>query len=128
MARINIEDSLFKEKAFEKLMFKLGSRREALGAIVEAFMLAQNHYTTEDNDRLIPLDDWKREEIADEIIECGFAEIRIKGIYVRGSAEQFSWLIQRQEAGKSSARLKAERKLTEVNDRSTTVNGSQPLT
>lgn len=131
MARINIEDSLFKERSFEKLMFKLGSRRAAIGAIVEVFMLAQKHYLSEANDRLIPIDDWKREEISDEIIECGFAEIRTKGIYVRGSKEQFSWLIQRQEAGRKGGLAKSNKKnlsLATDSDRLPDVSDSKPLT
>ena len=128
MARINIEDSLFKEKAFEKLVIKLGGRRQALGALVELWMVAQKFYLTTVNDRMIPLNEWTREELCDELIECGFAEHRDNGIYVRGSEKQFSWLVQRSDAGKSSARIKAEKKSTTVNDRPTTVNGSQPLT
>lgn len=127
MARINIEDTLFKEKRFEKLILKLGSRRAAIGALIEAFMLAQKHYLTTVNDRLIPLNDWELEEIGNEIIDCGFAEIREKGVYVKGSDKQFSWLLQRSEAGKRSAQIKAQKRSTTVNDRSTTVDGSQPL-
>ena len=153
VARLNIEDSLFKELGFSKLTIKLGSRREALGALVEAFLLAQKHFGSIENNRLIPLSEWENEEIAKEIIECGFATINEKGVYVRGSDEQFAWLIQKSEAGKSKSPAKleqlaaarrsksnksSERKLngserdrTELNgserDR-TELNGSEPLT
>jgi hypothetical protein len=131
MARINIDDSLFKEAGFFDLAIKLGSRRIALGAMVEAFILAQKHFLAESSDRLIPLSEWKREKISDEIIECGLAEVREKGIYVRGSKEQFSWLIQRSEAGKKGGLAKANKKelsLATVSDRQAEVNGSKPLT
>jgi len=131
MARINIDDSLFKEAGFFDLAIKLGSRRIALGAMVEAFILAQKHFLAESSDRLIPLSEWKREKISDEIIECGLAEVREKGIYVRGSKEQFSWLIQRSEAGKKGGLAKANKKelsLATASDRQAEVNGSKPLT
>lgn len=132
MARINIEDSIFKEKAFEKLVLRLGSRRAALGALVEAFMLAQKHYLTTVNDRLIPLNEWEREEMGNDLLDCGFCVQKENGIYVRGSEEQFKWLLQRSEAGKTSARNKqhlAENPVERpLNDRPTTADGSQPLT
>jgi hypothetical protein len=107
MARINIEDSLFKHNGFTKLLLKLGSRRAALGALVEAFMLAQEHFLSDASERLIPLSEWKRQEIADEIIESGLAEVREKGIYVFGSNEQFAWLLQKQNAGRKGGIAKA---------------------
>jgi hypothetical protein len=127
VARINIEDSLFKEKSYGKLMLKLGSQRMALGALVEAFSLAQKHYLNVDNDRLIPLDEWEREDMGNELIECGFAEVRKKGIYVRGSEAQFSWLLQRSDAGKKSQKIKAEKASATVDDRQRPSDGSQPL-
>lgn len=130
MARINIEESLHKDKRFEKLMFKLGSKRMALGALVEAYILAQQFYLTSVNARLIPLDVWSEQEIAPEILECGLAEIRENGVYVCGADEQFAWLIQKSEAGKKSgasrAKKTSERPLTSVNSRSTSVNVSEP--
>lgn len=128
MARINIEDTLFKEKSFEKLLLKLGSKRAALGALVEAFILAQKWYKATASDRLIPLHEWKREEIADELIEVGFAEIREHGVYVRGSEEQFAWLLQRQEAGAKGGAKKAENRLATASDRQPTVSGVYPPT
>jgi hypothetical protein len=98
MARINIEDSLFKEKAFEKLMFKLGSKRLALGALVESFALAQEYYLKSEN-HLIPIDAWNREEIGFELIECGFAHVEGDFVRVRGAETQFNWLVKCQKSG-----------------------------
>lgn len=124
MARINIEDSLFKDGRFIDLAIKLGSRRSALGALMEAFIIAQEFYLSTDNDRLVPIKEWERQRIAPEIVEVGLAEKREHGIYVHGSDKQFGWLIQRSEAGK---RNKGQKKETTVNDRSTEPNGSNPL-
>lgn len=130
MARINIEDDLFKKKGFEKLMLKLGSKRSALGALIEAWMLAQKHYLNEENDRLIPFDEWESEEISDEIISCGLAEKKSKGVYIKGSEDQFSWLLQKQEAGKKGGRPKnqAENSKPSETERLSSESGSNPLT
>jgi hypothetical protein len=108
LARINIEDSLFKEVGFTELAILLGSRTMALGALMEAFMLAQEHYLNEENDRLIPLSEWKRNKIRPEVIESGMAVLLEKGVYVRGSKEQFLWLIQKAEAGRKGGLKRAE--------------------
>lgn len=103
MARINIEDGIYKDHRFLNLIIKLGSIDTALGAVVRAWSLAQKHFLNEENGRLIPLSEWKKQSISDEIINTGLAEVREKGIYVEGSNEQFSWLLQKQAAGKKSA-------------------------
>lgn len=141
MSRVNIDDSLYKDDSFIKLIIKVQSKRIAIGMVVEAFTLAQEHYLTTANDRLIPLNEWKRNGLADELIEVGFAEVQDKGIYVRGSKEQFSWLIQKQNAGIKSAEAKKSRKPSKTKSKernqrtlgpderaSTDDNGSQPLT
>lgn len=146
MARINVEDSLYKDIRFVMLIGKLGSLEFALGAMVRAWSLAQEHYLNETNDRLIPLNEWQRQLIRNEIIDVGLAEKRDHGIYVVGSFEQFDWLIQRQSAGKRSGesrRAKKEenasndpvehpltpvqRPLSEPLKKGTPVNGSEPL-
>ena len=142
MARINLDDSIYKQKSFEYLIIKLGSRRMALGALVEAFTLAQDYFLSAETNRLIPVEIWNREGMAPELLDSGFAQLKKGGIYVRGSEYQFKWLLQKQKAGiKSSiARLNRSKNNennnlsaatllpTPVNGRSTPVNGSQPLT
>ena len=141
MARINLDDSIYKQKSFEYLIIKLGSRRMALGALVEAFTLAQDYFLSAETNRLIPVEIWNREGMAPELLDSGFAQLKKGGIYVRGSEYQFKWLLQKQKAGiKSSiARLNRSKNNennnlsaatllpTPVNGRSTPVNGSQPL-
>ena len=100
MARINIEDSLFKDHRFFQLAIKTGSLQNALGAIVWAFIIAQKHFLDESNDRKIPLEEWKKQECSDLLIEMGLAEMSDSGVSVSGSKEQFSWLLQRVEAGR----------------------------
>jgi hypothetical protein len=100
LARINIEDSLFKDARFLDFCIKLGDRQLALGRLVWAFIVAQKYYLDEENDRLIPADEWQRQGCSDELIAFGLAERRERGIYVCGSEDQFSWLVQRVEAGR----------------------------
>lgn len=107
MARINIEDSLFKDARFINLCIFYGSRTSALGSICWAFIVAQKFYLNTETERLIPLSEWKRQECDDKLIDFGLAEVRPNGIYVSGSEAQFAWLIQKQEAGKKGGRPKS---------------------
>lgn len=126
MARINIEDSIYKDHRFVALMQKTGDYWKALGLLVGAWSLAQKHYLDESNDRLIPFKDWQR-TCFEVLVEVGLAEVREKGIYIKGADSQFGWLVQRSNAGKSSAQSRKS-----MNDRSTDVQRKatveQPLT
>ena len=102
MARLNIEEDLHKDNRFINLIIKLGCRRKALGALVEAWMLDQKYYLTTANDRLIPLNEWERQNIENAIIDVGLAYKRDGGIQMAGADKQFKWLLQRQNAGAAS--------------------------
>lgn len=140
MARINIEDSLFKDGAFLDLIIAMNSRHAAIGAVVEAFMIAQEFFLNEETNRLIPLSEWKRRKAVDLIIDCGLAELKGENsefVYLRGSEKHFSWLLQRHEAGKKGGRPKKEissdqnkqqTKETDESGRLSEVIGSNPLT
>lgn len=107
MARINLEDSLHKDSRFVKLCIKFGSRRTALGAIVEAWMLADSYVDPSNPRALIPKEDWQSHEIANEIIEVGLASIEDEKIYIRGAEKHFKWKVQRQLAGQRGGLMKA---------------------
>lgn len=133
MSRINIEDSLFKDGRFIELAIKMGSRHSALGAVVEAFILAQEFFLNKESGRMIPLNEWKRRKAVDLVIDAGLAEIRGEFVYVCGAEKQFSWLIQRQDAGllggrkKSNAIKRTTNQATESGTKATE-SGSNPLT
>lgn len=110
MARINIEDSLFKDIRFMDLVAKFGCLNTAIGALVRAWALAQKHYLNYENDQLIPSADWKKQRIRDELIEVGLAELRPKGYYVSGSKEQFAWLEQKITAGRKGGLASAKKR------------------
>jgi len=133
MSRINIEDSLFKDGRFIELAIKMGSRHSALGAVVEAFILAQEFFLNKESNRMIPLNEWKRRKAVDLVIDAGLAEIRGEFVYVCGAEKQFSWLIQRQDAGllggrKKSNAIKHTMNKTTESGTLTTESGSNPLT
>lgn len=125
MARINIEDSFYRDHRFINLL-QLGYRYyEALGLAVGAWSLAQKYYLKTEHG-LIPHTAWDSSGF--EVFEkVGLAERRENGVYMKGSEEQFAWLKQRSNAGKNSAQRSKN-----PNDRSTTVQREttveQPLT
>ena len=99
LARINVEDSLFKDNRFFKLAQKIGGLDAALGAIVRAWSLAQKWYLTPE--RMIPMSEWRDQEISDLIIDVGLAEKIGEKIRIKGADQQFAWLLQRSDAGKT---------------------------
>lgn len=133
MARINIEDSLFTDPRYIKLVIKTGDQYKALGLLFAAFQLAQKHWLRH---KKIPKENW----ISDfnDLLDCGLAEILDCGsVYIKGSKEQFGWLEQRSEAGKKTKIVEnyvdkktknIERPLTTVDGTTTEANETEPLT
>jgi hypothetical protein len=106
VARVNIEDSLFTDQRFVDLVLRLGDMERAIGAMVRAWVIAQKWYVTED--RTIPLSEWQKQRIRDEIIEVGLAEVIDGRVRVAGADAQFAWLLQRIEAGRKGGSAKRD--------------------
>ena len=98
MARINIDDSLYTDSRFVKLVLLLKDYDRAIGSIVRAWTVAQKHFVTPE--KMIPLDAWKRQDLRDEIIEVGLAERVGDFVRICGAEEQFAWITQRINAGR----------------------------
>ena len=107
MARINIEESIFKDIRFSELVLKLGGQQNALGALVWAWIIAQPYWVL--NQRGIPKPEWQKQKVRPELLEVGLALDDGEFYYVCGSKENFSWLIQAKINGKSGG-LKSRRK------------------
>lgn len=132
MARLNIEDSIFKDFRFFTLAQKMGSPSAALGELVRAWMLAQKWYLV--GDRSIPMIEWQKQALCESIIESGLASITESGgVRVAGADEQFAWLLQRSESGRrlSQAKLdqlaeaRKKRHPTSLNGSERTLNGTE---
>lgn len=129
MARINIEDSLYQDVRFVELTHKCnGSLEQALGCIVRAWSVAQIYW--KNGKRPIPKTEFFKRKLSPYLIECGLAEyVDNDFIYMRGSEEQFSWLIQKQNAGKiggKASHSKSLKKKSSVAKHS--LNAVKPLT
>ena len=104
MARINFEDSIFKENRFIELAIALGGKSQAIGALVSAFFVDQRFWFP--NKNRIPKEVWQKEKLADELIATDWAVEHDSEVYVRGSEEQFAWLFKKQQAGRRSVEIK----------------------
>lgn len=109
MARISIDTKLFTDKRFIALSVKLQSATMAIGALVEAWIVAQEFWKIAQNG--IPKPEWKKRLLNDEIIACGLAEDTGEFIKICGSEEHFSWLLQRINAGRKGG-LAGKRSVT----------------
>ena len=105
MARINLEDSIYRDSRFLKLVIYLGCEYKALGLLVSAWSLAQKYYLNKETNRLIEKSAWLTNDYL-PLLTIGLAEERDTGFYIKGSNENFTWLIQKQNAGKLGGRPK----------------------
>lgn len=108
MARINIEDSIYRDIRFHDLIQKLGGTDAALGSLVRAWSVAQDYWLI--NGVGIPKPVWKSQRLRPELIEVGLAEERGDFIYTAGSEEQFAWLTSCSEKGKKGGPAAAKRR------------------
>lgn len=106
MARINIEDSLWKDDRFQDLMIKTGNRHTAKGMILELWTLAQEYWFP--NRKAIPLERIRQAGLQ-LVIDVGLAVIEESGVKAIGTDKAFDWLFQRQEAGKKGGKANALR-------------------
>lgn len=134
MARINIEESIFKDVRFINLIMKLdGNTDMALGCLVRAWMIAQKYFLKKEFAGLITEKKWKKHGLSDFIVEVGLAEKRDQGIYLCGSKKQFKWLIESSAAGKRSVETRKRKYGTAKPGKTLKVLGrsqkvSEPLT
>lgn len=101
MARINIEDSLYLDIRFQTLSEKVGGTTMAIGAVVQTFILAQKYWRA--GEMPIPTEIFKLLPFGEDILSCGLAEYvnEKEAVYVKGSREQFAWLMQKISAGRA---------------------------
>ncbi len=135
MARINIEDSLYRDNRFCELVLKLGSKEAAVGALVCAWSVAQGYYLT--NGGKIPIPVWKQQRLREEIIQVELASISDgEFVYLSGTEKQFKWIKQKKLAGSKGGLEASKRRrdaILDINEEKkqrpiACDSGAQPLT
>lgn len=106
MARINIEDSLWKDDRFQDLMIRVSNRHTAKGMLIELWSLAQEYWYPER--KCIPMERIQRCGL-ELVIEVGLAEVREEGVFAVGADKAFEWLFERKAAGKKGGLAKASK-------------------
>ncbi len=100
MARVNVEEDLYRDQRWIDLIIRLGGDSEkALGALVRAWTVGQEYWKVCSNG--IPKGAWKMQKLNDAIIEVGLAHDKGDFILIHNSEKHFAWLRQRVDAGKS---------------------------
>lgn len=124
MARINIEDSLFKDSRWVRLLIKVGCEYKALGIVTKAWAIAQEHWLEYGS---VPKKAWPIE--LNVLVDVELAkELPDGSVYVKGSKSAFGWLEQRSRAGKTKKPKPSKKRGSVVNGSSSFDNGSEPLT
>jgi hypothetical protein len=97
MPRININEKLYADPRFKALCRLVGSEETALGRMVLVFRMAQEYFG--EDAQLIPVEIWDIQGF-EHVEKVGLVERHDEGIYVKGSSENFDWLIKRKAAAK----------------------------
>ena len=123
MARLNIEDDLYKRGEWMHLILDLKCPDTAIGALVRVWTVAQRYWA--DGKKLIPIEVWKREKLNDAVLNCGFAEIKKDGIYAIGSEECFAWILEKKECGKLGGIASGEARRSNIEAKRSKVKQSE---
>lgn len=99
MARINVEERLYSDKRWTKLVIKLQDEEKALGALVRAWSTAQHYWKL--NDHGIPKGVWKTQELNNALIDAGLAIENGDFIKMVDSEIHFAWIRQKVKAGQA---------------------------
>lgn len=116
MARINIEDSIYRDQRFFDLAIQVGSRELAIGCLVFAWDLAQRFVTSPSG--LIPHSEWSKIKQSEAIASVGLARVEEAGVYVCGTRDHHAWLKERHEAARKGGLKSQEnrRKQNQANE------------
>lgn len=123
MARLNVEDSIFKDQRYLDLIIELKSVDAALGSLVRCWMIAQDFWKHSANG--IPKSEWQKQRLNDSLITCGLAEDRGDFVFVVGSEKHFAWLKQKVEAGENGG-IESGNVRREIINKKTKRNEAQP--
>lgn len=125
MARINIEDSLFRDRRFLQLCIAVGDPDRALGMMVNAWLIAFDYWKQDRKN--IPRQAWLERCLNDSIIECGLARVvNDDEIYVCGTQEHHEWYHQRVAAGKKGGLKSQEKKSSTAQAKASKLKQKQP--
>jgi len=96
---IKIDEELFQDARYKKLIELIGDEFKALGSLVIAWKLAREHWVP--NKKSIPEDDWFALNLPDEIFEVKLATRKPDcTIYMKGTQERFDTDFKRRKAGR----------------------------
>lgn len=109
MARINIEDSIYRDERFYKLA-AIEGKFKAIGLLVCAWDLAHRWYLKHP-EHLVPFAEFCSEKSLMILLDVGLAEHRENGVYIKGSEQHCSYLKARSDAGKRGG-LKSQENLS----------------
>ena len=105
MARLNVEDDLFLDPRFKRLVVRLGSERMAMGLLIEFLFVAQKYWG--ESRSLIPNEVFDVMD-AEVLVEVKLAIREDGGIYAKGAKDHFEWYALKKEAGVVGGQKSAE--------------------
>lgn len=108
MARINIDDSIFRTNEWTQLLLILRCRERAIGALIWAYIVSQRYWYPNRNP--IPHEIWKSENLNQAVLSSGWAQVRDNGILMIECERMFKWLFDAKSKGRLGGLASAQKK------------------
>lgn len=125
MARINIEDQIFKDGRFLDLAIDIGCKYKAMGVIVFLWAMGQEYWKKDKS--LIPKHLLESHPHVNSLINCNFIQQQEHGFYVSGAEKHFDWLLVRTESARKAGIASGKSRRSNSNDlQRTKTNQTQP--
>jgi hypothetical protein len=105
MARINVEEKVWEDSRFRRLVTIFGDESIAIGCMVRFWHLSQKEFLKSDQYASRIDLEYFRIPVA-QIIEAGLAEDRGGFIYPVGAGDQFTWLATKKESGRRGGKAR----------------------
>lgn len=116
MARISVEERLYSDKRWTKLVIKLQDEEKALGALVRAWSTAQHYW--KEHDHGIPKGVWKTQELNNALIDAGFAIDNGDFFKMVDSEIHFAWIRQKVKAGQAGGIASGKSRVENIKENS----------
>jgi hypothetical protein len=96
MGKVTVDSKLFTDARFVKLCIKEGSRKQALGALVELWLTAIETVSPENPGGTFSTEKWQSEDLSQHLLAAGFCSISGDEVIVTGGVDAFKWLVNQQ--------------------------------
>lgn len=106
--RISIDTSFFVSHSFFDFCLEMQSKKLAIGAYVEAWILASQYVSQENTSGLVPLEEWKARGIDERLVKANLARIIDDKVQLLDASRSFLNIVQRKNASIQGGKVRSK--------------------